>query len=293
MKPRNALSPWLFLLPALVIALAFHIAPFIDTIVKSFTNYTPSRGGRFIGFDNYIRMLGDDNFWLALGNTALYMVVVVPFMVLLPLLLAMLAKPKVPGIGFFRASYYTPVVASMVAVGIIWQMLLREDGIINWLFSLLRPGTQAINFLSDSNLFLFCCMAVTIWKGLGYYMVIYLAGLANVPSELHEAASMDGAGIFRRFWSVVLPSLRPTMLLIALLSAIAAMKVFAEVYVLGGGATAGPANSGLTMVFLIRQNMSSFDSQVGYASALSLSLFVLTIGLSIAYVRMTRQETAS
>ncbi len=290
MKKSSFVAPWLFVLPALTIALAFHVAPFIDTLVKSFTNFTPARGGVFVGLENYVALSTDEYFWRALTNTLLYMVVVVPCMVLLPLLLAMLAKPLIPGIGLFRASFYTPVVASMVAVGIIWQMLLREDGIINWLYSLVLPGWQSVSFLTDSTLFLFCCMAVTVWKGLGYYMVIYLAALANVPTSLLEAAAMDGAGVLRRFWTVVLPAIRPTMLLIALLSAIASMKVFAEVYVLGGGTTAGPGNAGLTMVYLIRQNMSGFDSHVGYASALSLTLFVLTIGLSVAYIRQSQKE---
>jgi putative chitobiose transport system permease protein len=285
---RRWSTPWLFVAPGLAVALAFYVAPFLNTIVLSFTNARALGGGTFTGLDNYVRLAADEQFWRAAGNTALYAVVVVPLLVLLPLLLAVLVQPQLPGIGLFRSIFYTPVIASMVVVGLIWSWLLRSDGLVNYVLRSLRVISEPLPFLTDSTLLLFSAMFVTVWKGLGYYMVIYLAALANVPRELHEAAAVDGAGAFRRFVSVTIPSVRPTMLLIGILSTIAAAKVFAEVYVMSNG-TAGPGGRAATIVYQIREVGLGLGGEVGYASAMSLVLFVATIGFTLAYVRLNRE----
>jgi putative chitobiose transport system permease protein len=285
---RRWSTPWLFVAPGLAVALAFYVAPFLNTIVLSFTNARALGGGTFTGLDNYVRLAADEQFWRAAGNTALYAVVVVPLLVLLPLLLAVLVQPQLPGIGLFRSIFYTPVIASMVVVGLIWSWLLRSDGLVNYVLRSLRVISEPLPFLTDSTLLLFSAMFVTVWKGLGYYMVIYLAALANVPRELHEAAAVDGAGAFRRFVAVTIPSVRPTMLLIGILSTIAAAKVFAEVYVMSNG-TAGPGGRAATIVYQIREVGLGLGGEVGYASAMSLVLFVATIGFTLAYVRLNRE----
>lgn len=282
-------TPWLFLLPALLIASMFHIFPFFNTLILSFTDARMLGGGKFVGIDNYIRLLGDPNFWLAFRNTLLYTVVVVPLLVFLPLLLAVLVEPKIPGIGFFRSIFYTPVVASMVVVGLIWTWMLASDGLVNQLLIKLKILQEPLPFLTDSTLLLFSAMMVTVWKGLGYYMVIYLAALGNVSKEQHEAAQIDGAGAVRRFFAVTVPGVRPTMLLIGLLSAIAAMKVFSEIYIMSFG-SGGPGQQARTLVFTIREIGLGLSGQVGYASAMSLALFLLTVGFSIAYLRAQRSE---
>jgi len=285
------ITPWVFLAPALIIALLFHVVPFINTVILSFTNARALGGGSFTGLANYERLMQDPNFWLATRNTLLYVVVVVPLLVVLPLLLAILVEPKVPGIGFFRSIFYSPVVASMVVVGLIWTWLLASDGLINQVLQALRIVQGPLPFLTDSRLLLLSSMFVTVWKGLGYYMVVYLAALGNVSRDQHEAAQVDGAGRIKRFWYVTVPGVRPTILLIGLLSAIAAMKVFAEVYVISFG-SAGPGGQARTLVYTIREVGLGLGGQIGYASAMSLALFVMTVGFSVAYLRSQRSEAA-
>lgn len=289
MTGRRWYIPWLFLAPALAVAITFFIVPFGNTAVLSFSDASTLGGGHFTGLANYQRLLHDDQFWLSLRNTALYLVVVVPLMVSLPLLIALLVQRRIAGIGFFRAVYYSPVVASMVVAGLIWSWLLSSDGMVNSLLRGLHVITQPIPFLTDAHWLLIGAMAMTVWKGLGYYMVIYLAALANVPKSLLEAAEVDGAGPVRRFWHVTVPLLRPTMILIATLAAIASAKVFAEVFTLSSG-SAGPGGQARTLVYTIRETGLGLGGEAGYASAMSIALFVATLGLSVLVTRLNSRE---
>ena len=283
------ITPWAFLAPALLIALLFHVGPYVNTVVLSFTDARALGGGTFTGVENYMRLAQDPSFWLATKNTLLYVVVVVPLLVVLPLLLAVLVEPKLPAIGFFRSVFYSPVVASMVVVGLIWTWLLASDGLVNQVLEALQVIQGPLPFLSDADLLLFSAMMVTVWKGLGYYMVVYLAALGNVSRDQHEAAQMDGAGPIRRVWSVTVPGVRPTMFLVALLSAIAAMKVFAEIYVMSFG-TGGAGGQARTLVYTIREVGLGLSGEIGYASAMSIVLFVLTVGFSLAYLKVQRSD---
>lgn len=289
MTGRRWYAPWLFLAPALVLAVTFFILPFANTLVLSFTDASTLGGGVFTGLENYTRLLDDPAFWLSLRNTALYIVVVVPLLVVLPLLLAVLVQRKVAGIGFFRAVFYSPVVASMVVVGLIWSWLLSSDGLVNSVLRGLRIVAEPLPFLTDTRLLLFSAMAMTVWKGLGYYMVIYLAALANVPQSLLEAADLDGAGPVRRFLYVTVPVIRPTMVLVGTLAAIAAGKVFAEVYTLSAG-SGGPGGEARTLVFTIREVGLGLSGEAGYASAMSIVLFLATLGLSVFVTRLNTRE---
>lgn len=290
---RNlAATPWLFLLPGLAVTVLFSVYPFVNTAVLAFTDAKVLGGGAFTGLANFSRMLDDPMFWVALRNSALYVLGVVPFLVVLPLLIAMLVQKHIPGVAFFRAAFFTPVVASIVVVGLIWTWLLDSRGLVNSVLSALNVITEPIPFLTDETLLLISAMLVTVWKGLGYYMIIYLAALANVPRELHEAAEVDGAGVVRRFVSVTVPIIRPTMVLVGALSAVAAFRVFSEVFILSG-TSGGPAGQDTTMVMLIRQVGTGLSGNAGYASALSVVLFVLTLGLLLVTLRINRPEGTS
>jgi putative chitobiose transport system permease protein len=282
-------TPWLFLLPGLVVVIGFNLFPFLNTVVLAFTNAKVLGGGHFTGADNFVRMVQDQAFWTAVGNSALYIVGVVPPLVVLPLLLALLVERRLPGITFFRTAFFTPVIASIVVVGLIWTWLLDSRGLINDVLSALGWLKTPIPFLTDQWLLLVSAMTVTVWKGLGYYMVIYLAALGTVPKDLHEAAQVDGAGWWRRLWSVTLPALRPTMVLVAVLSAVAAFRVFSEMYLLAGPA-GGPGGADTTLVMLIQQVGTGLSGDLGYSSSLSLVLFILTLGLLLATNRLNRRE---
>ncbi|AEY85809.1 ABC transporter permease protein [Streptomyces hygroscopicus subsp. jinggangensis 5008] len=273
----------------MLVTAAFVLYPFVSTVVNSFTDRRTLIPGQFVGLANYREMLHDDAFWIALRNSTLYILGVVPALVVLPLLLALLVQKHIPGIAFFRSAFYTPVVASIVVVGLIWVWLLDERGLVNSLLETL--GASPVGFLSDQWLILVSAMAVTVWKGLGYYMIVYLAALANVPRELHEAAAVDGAGAVRRFLSVTVPAVRSTMVLVAALTSVSAFKVFSEVYLMAGP-TGGPAGEDTTLVMLVQRTGTGLSGRVGYASAISVVVFVITVVLMLLVLRADRKDEA-
>lgn len=282
-------SPWLFAAPGLLIVGIFILYPFVSTLINSFTDKRTLIPGEYVGLDNFRELLHDDMFWIGLRNSTLYVVGVVPALVLLPLLLAMLVQKHIPGMTFFRSAFYTPVVASIVVVGLIWVWMLDERGLVNAVLE--AVGVGSVGFLSDQWLLLLSAMAVTVWKGLGYYMIIYLAALANVPRELHEAASVDGAGAVRRFFTVTVPAVRSTMVLVAALSSVAAFKVFSEVYLMAGP-NGGPAGEDTTLVMLVQRVGTGLTGRVGYASAISVVVFIVTVALMLLVLRADRKEDA-
>ncbi|MFH8778687.1 carbohydrate ABC transporter permease [Streptomyces rimosus] len=286
---RRWWTPYLFLLPGLVMVVLFSLWPFVNTVILSLTDAQILKGGRFVGLENYGRALGDPDFWTATVNSVVYLAVVVPCLVLLPLALAVLVQRKIPGIGFFRSAFYTPVIASAVVVGLIWQWVLRSDGLVNTVFEKLHLISGPVPFLTDSTMLLVSAMIVTIWKGLGYYMVFYLAALGNVPASLYEAAALDGAGAVRRFFSITIPSVKPMMLLVGTLSAISALRVFTEIYILGGE-SGGPGGGARTLPFLIRQVGLGFAGETGYAAAISILLFLLTLVFSLLGHRLSKGD---
>ncbi|RLU87657.1 ABC transporter permease [Streptomyces griseocarneus] len=289
-RTHRAISPWLFLLPGLAVVVAFDLYPFLSTVHKAFTDARALAPGDWVGLRNFRDMLDDEQFWVALRNSGLYVLLVVPFTVLLPLLLALLVEKRLPGVTFFRSAFYTPVVASVVVVSLIWGWMLDDRGLVNGILRFFGAGPVA--FLGDEWLLLFSAMALTVWKGLGYYMIVYLAALGNVPRELHEAAAVDGAGALRRFTSVTVPAVRSTMVLVGALSSVAAFKVFSEVYLLAGP-TGGPAGQDTTLVMLVQRTGTGLGGRVGYASALSLVVFAVALLLMLLVLRADRGESTS
>ncbi|MBO0656208.1 sugar ABC transporter permease [Streptomyces triculaminicus] len=286
-RTHRALSPWLLLLPGLAVVAAFSLCPFLSTVGTAFTDARTLTPGRWVGLENFRALAADEQFWVALRNSGLYVLLVVPFTVLLPLLLALLVQKRLPGVVFFRSAFYTPVVASVVVAALIWVWMLDDRGLVNGILGALGAGP--VHFLGDAWALLLSAMALTVWKGLGYYMVIYLAALGNVPRELHEAAAVDGAGALRRFVSVTVPAVRSTMVLVGALSSVAAFKVFSEVYLMAGP-TGGPAGQDTTLVMLVQRTGTGLNGRVGYASALSLVVFVITLLLMLLVLRADREE---
>lgn len=274
--------PLIWVAPTVIAVVVWGVFPFANTLLLSFTDAKPlGGGGEFVGIENYTRLLGDPDFWLATRNSLLYAIFAVPLLVLLPLVLAQLVFKRIPGIGFFRSAFYTPVLASVVAVGLVWQNLLSEQGPINTVLQKLNIIQSAIPFLSDSTLILASAIALTVWKGLGWYMIFYLAAIANVPAELYEAAEIDGAGPIRRFFSITVPGVRLTMMLIGIMSGIGSLRVFTEIYVLGGS-TGGPGGQARTLPFYIRDAaLDPIAGNAGYGAAISVALFAMTVVLAV------------
>ncbi|MFG2075742.1 multiple sugar transport system permease protein [Nonomuraea maritima] len=288
MTHKRWFTPWLLVAPAVVWLVTFSAVPAVNTLILSFTNAKPLGGGQFIGLDNYTRMLSDDQLIDALTNSIVYMVVCLPLLTFLPLLLAVLVEKKLRGITFFRVAFYTPVIASAVVVAVIWGWLLNDRGLINGLAEQLGFLKEPLPFLTDRWLLLFSAISLTIWKGLGYYMVIYMSALGNVNRELHEAAAVDGAGPVRRFFSVTVPGVRNTMLLVSVLITVSALRVFSELYILSNG-TGGVGGADMSLVMLIQLYGQGLTGQLGYASALSVLLFVVTVGPMLVLTRLNRK----
>lgn len=277
-KPHRSfgtvIAPYLFVAPAFIVVFVFVVLAALNTFRLAFTDSTLLKPGKFVGFQNFIDLFQDEYFLTALLNSSLYVVCVVPFMVILPLILANLVKGNGRIMGFFRTAFYMPVVMSAVVVGMIWTNLLDSQGLINSILKGAGIIEEAIPFLTNRWGILFSSMFVTIWLGLGYYMVIYLTALANIDESLYEAAALDGAGPVRQFVSVTMPGVRSTMVLIMMLSTISAFRVFNEVYVLTNG-TAGPGGMDMTMSMLIKNEGTGIQARTGYASAISLVVLVI------------------
>lgn len=275
MHLRHRLIPYVLVAPAAIWTIVFALWPFINTVMLAFTDARPLRPASFVGLDNFKRILDDPQVGYALVTCFVYVLVCVPLLTIIPLLLALLISKYMPGISFFRTVYYFPVIASVVVVGIIWSWMFDSKGVINQ--SIEFFGGSGIDFLTSRWWILICSILLTTWKGLGYYMVVYLAALGNVGRDLHEAAALDGAGSWRRFWSITVPGVRGAMLLVSALITTSAMRIFSEIYILTNG-SGGPGGQAMSLVMLIQRKGSGLDGQLGYASALSVMLFFLTIG---------------
>jgi putative chitobiose transport system permease protein len=285
--PTSRLTPYLFLLPAVLILGLTVFYPALQAFYLSFTRYEfdITQPPIWIGTENFQRLLSDRLFWRTLGNTLLYLIIVVPILVVAPLGLAILVNRALPGVSWFRAAYYTPVVISIVVAGIAWQWLYAENGLLNQLLRWLRLSQDGVLWLTSPRFALFSVMAVTVWKGLGYYMVIYLAGLQAIPADLYEAGAIDGSDGWRKHLDITVPLMRPYLLLVAVISAIAATKVFEEVFIMTQG---GPRNSSKTLVYYVYE--SAFrDLEISYACTIGLVMFLIILTLSVIRLSISRK----
>ena len=283
-------TPYLFLLPALLALGATVFYPAIQAFYLSFTyyEYDLTQPPNWVGPANFERLLQDAVFWQVLGQTVLYLIVVVPILTFLPLAIAILVNRKLAGISWFRAAYYMPVIVSMVVAGIAWNWVYAEDGLLNqWIIGL-GWSSEGIPWLTSPDFALFSVMAVTIWKGLGYYMVVYLAGLQSIPNDIYEAAALDGSDGWMRHWDITVPFMRPYLFLVATISAISATKVFEEVYVMTQG---GPRNSSKTLVYYLYDQAFN-ELEMSYACTIGLAMFLMVLVLSALRLAFGKTDDA-
>lgn len=266
-----------FLAPALLVMLLFVFYPVMQGFYLSLFQSDPySTEATWVGLANYTQMFSDHQFRIALMNSFIYLLVV-PVIIALSLGMAMLVEPLIPGVNFFRAAWYVPVVTTMVVVGVSFRFLFGEDdGLVNEVLKYLGMIKQSIPWMTDRWLVLLTVMIVTIWKGLGYYMVAFVSALRAIPLEQIEAAVVDGAKPWDVFRHVKLPNLWPTITLCAILSSIGALQAFDEIYIL----TRGAIPEATTLVYYIYE--TGFDATVGayeygYASAMAVILFFIVM----------------
>lgn len=285
---RSRLTPYLFLAPALIFMSIFTLYPLLAVGYYSFTEYDILRPPAPVGLANYQRLLNDGVFWLSLRNSFVYLIVT-PVIIVLAIGLAIALNRTLPGISVFRALYYIPVITGSVAIGIAWQFLFNgSGGPINGLLLWLGVIDKPIVFLTEPGYILPIAMLMTIWMGVGYYMVVFLAALQNIPEDLYDAARIDGCNYWQKHWHVSIPGIRPAIVFVAVISSLSALKVFDEIYVLTN-ATGGVLNSGSTMVFYLWKQAFRLQN-VGYASAIAMVLLVITLSFSIINVRLLERR---
>lgn len=283
MKKKINWTPYLFLAPALTGISIFVVYPILAVVYYSFTDFNISSPPVWVGLSNYQALVNDDVFWLALGHSLIYLIVT-PILIFLCILLAIVVNRKLFGINVFRAMYYIPVISGSIAVGISWRLMLDTNGLLNGMLISMGLLKDPVQWLAEPNYTLVIAMTLTIWMGLGYYMMIFLAGLQNIPEELYEAATLDGCNGWQKHLHVSLPGLRPQMTMVLVVSSLAALQVFNEIYTLTGG-LGGILNSGVTIVFYLWKQAFRLNS-AGMASAIAIVLLMLTLIFSIVNIRI-------
>lgn len=282
-KKKNLLTPWLFLLPSIVVLGTFLVIPIVEAFHWSLLDYKIIAGtGEFVGLANFKEIFTDTSFWLALWNTILFLIIVLPLNIFLPMILAVLVNQAIKGVSTFRILYYLPVVTPMVVAALMWKMLYSQSGPVSSIFVSLGLFDNPTNLLVQSSTALVAVSAITVWKGLGYYMIIYLAGLQSISKDVYESAEIDGANAFQKFWRITVPMLTPSVTLVSVMTIIAGMKVFEEIALTTGG---GPAGATMTLVMYIYNKFMSLD--VSIASAAGVVLLLLAIGASLLQMKLT------
>ena len=273
---RRSLQAWLFLAPALALLAAFSFWPVGYGSVLAFTDYSLIRETHFVGLDNFRYIFNNEMFVTGLQNSLVFLLMV-PFVQVGAIVLAVLVNNRLPGIRLFRAAFYVPVVTTVSVVGIMWGFMFHEQGALNYVMMTLKLVNAPVGWLSNDSLALFAVMFVTLWRGLGWYMVMYLAALQAIPSEMQEAAILDGASRWQRFCKITVPMLRPTIMLCTILSVLAALKAYQEVDVLTQG---GPMNSTFTaLYYAYDQGLKHLKLPRALAASFVVSLFCIGIAL--------------
>ena len=277
--------PYLFILPNLLLFAVFVLGPVAFAFAMSFTNWQGINPGAWVGLRNYLNLLDDPVFTTAVRNTVLYSVGTVVPMLAISLGLALMLDAPLRGRTLFRVMVYLPVVISWVAASVVWRLIfIHPEGVMNAFLGNFGIAPQL--WTADPLLALPAVMWMTLWKGLGFYTVIYLAGLQTIPAALYEAAMIDGASKTQLFWKITLPLLRPTTLFALVIGIIGSFEVFVPVYLMTSG---GPGYSSMVLVMAIyRAGFQTF--QMGYAAAIAVVLFFMILGVSLVQFKLFGKE---
>lgn len=276
MKNKTA---YIFLTPAILFLLAFAVIPVVQVFYFSFTSYNIFEEAVFNGFDNYIRLFNDSRFLYALLNSFLF-VLVTPVIIFISLSLALILRENSNTNKIIRSLFFLPVITPIVIAGIFWRWIFTEDtGIMNYILSMF--GFSPVQWLTGYPQNLFSVMILTVWRGFGYYMMIFLAALTVLPKEVEEAAEIDGAGRLQKIFYIIIPSIKNTLVLVFVLSGAAAVKIFTELYIMIPGA---PASNKTLVYYMYKHAFERFD--FGYGSAAGIIIFLLTMGFSYMNIKL-------
>ncbi len=275
---------FLFLFPYLVGLLVFTLGPFLMSLIISFEKWDLFTSPKFVGFSNYTKLFHDPLFYKALFNTFYFAFTAVPGGIFIALLFAILMNNNLRGIKFFRALYFMPVFTPMIAVAIVWNWLYEPQyGLINTLLSYI--GITGPDWLGSEKWAMFSIVLMSIWKGFGYSMIIYLAALQDIPQAYYEVADIEGANAIQKFTKVTFPLLTPITFFLVILNLITSMQVFDQMYVMTRG---GPDNATLTVVYYLYKNGFSYF-KMGYASAIAWVLFLITFIFTLIQLKLQKK----
>jgi multiple sugar transport system permease protein len=275
----------LFLLPGLSGLLLFTVLPILASLVLTLFQWDLLTAPRFVGLANYARLLGDGEFWAALRHTLSFIFGYLPLVLLLGLGLALALNAPLRGIGLIRTAFFLPVVSSWVAVALLWSWLFNPRyGLINYLLSLV--GIVGPGWLFDPRWAMPAVILTSVWKDLGFVVVLFLAGLQAIPQEYYEAASLDGAGRWARLRAITLPLLAPTTFFVTIISLINSFQVFDQVWVMTEG---GPAGATTVLVERVVRHAFSYG-EMGYAATISWAIFALVFAVTMIQLRLQRRE---
>lgn len=284
---------YLFIAPAAILFFVFVLVPVIASLFFSFTEYNVLSSPKWVGLANYKNLIfHDPRFWKAVRNTIFYVVGVVPSGIILSLLLAAAINQQIKFKNFFKTMFFIPTITSVVAISVIWKWLFAGEkyGLIN--HYLIKLGMQPVDWLMNPNWTLPAIMIMSIWAGLGYNIILFLAGLKTIPSTFYEAADIDGASTWKKFWHITLPLLRPTMVYAIIISTIASFQVFEQVYIMTAGSEGGIGgvlDSGLTIVaYLYDMGFQKF--MMGYASAVAYLLFAAIFAITLINMKVVKSK---
>ncbi|QTQ14597.1 sugar ABC transporter permease [Treponema parvum] len=282
---RNRKMAFLFLLPNIIGFAVFTLIPVVSSIVLSLMKWNGRSAAKFVGLKNFITIFTSSDFLIALRNTVVYTVGTVPFIIAFALIIAFLLENDFKGAAAVRAMFFFPHISSIVAISVVWQLVYAKSGVLNNFLTHLGL-TDPPAWLSDKNWALPAIMLMIIWKGIGYYMIIYLAGLRNIDKALYEAATIDGCNSFRRFWHITIPSLKPITFYISVMCIINSFQVFTPIYIMTKG---GPGRATTVMVLQIYQD-AFVNYEFGVASAEAMVLFACILIVTLIQFRGQRDD---
>ncbi|MGE5859217.1 MAG: carbohydrate ABC transporter permease [Ignavibacteria bacterium] len=275
-RKKDNVAGYIFLIIPLLINSVFLFYPIIYSFILSLFDWNLLMPEKyFIGFSNFKELFTDKVFLISIKNTFIYTAGVVPLQTIVALLMAVLLNQKVRGRPFFRTAFYIPSITSSVVTSVIFMWIYAKPGLLNYLLSLM--GISGPDWLASTDFALSSIMVLNIWSTAGYFMITFLAALQNIPESLYETARVDGANIFRMFWNVTVPMVRPAIFFVVTLGMIGCFQVFDQIYVMSSG---GPANATTTMSYFIYQNAFKYF-RMGYASAASVVLFLFILSFTL------------
>ncbi|GKU27040.1 sugar ABC transporter permease [Clostridium folliculivorans] len=292
-KVREKIDGWLFVLPFVISALIFFVGPMVTAFILSFKEYSLLDGvsifeAKNVGLKNYIDVFKDVDFRIAVLNTIKYSITVVPAQLIIALLLALVVDSNIKGKTFFRVAYYIPTLTSTVAVSVMFLFIFNVDGVLNKFLAIFHVAPK--NWFSEPNFALPAIIIMAVWASVGNYMIIFLSGLQDIPVNIHEAATIDGANNFQRFFKITLPLIRPTFFFNLVVSIIGTLQVFDQAYIISGG-TGGPLGKTMTIVLYL-YNKGFKDFRMGYASAIAFVLFAMIFALTLVQKSIFKEESA-